>query len=1074
MSQSVTQNITVQNIESTMFEGLGDELFRAIFESSADALFLSIDNDDSYILECNNRAVELFDASNKSDLIGRIGGSLRVKPLTKEELYQRTMKLHSEGSVYSEVLYRSFKGRTFWAAHLAKCLVVGEKRLRLTRITDITERKIAEEQIQSHKAMLEEAQSIANIGSWEFDIATQRITWSAQTFRIFGMNPNDVPPSFEEYLQMLGEEYRERALGLIQEAMVNGTSYVIEGRILTRDGKVRYQEGRGKGITDGQGKIIRLVGTVRDITERYMRLQELQQSETRLKSIIDNTNAIVATIAMDGVITFVSNTFYSTLGFSPEMVIGKKFQEFVHHDYLAIMEELLFQMLQGEREDSNVEVPVHHADGSWVWLNIITSLVHDERGNQVHLLSIARDITAQKQIQEQLRKSQESLAEAQKMARLGNWYADLQTGVIEWSSEMYHIYGLSESIKPFNDKEFLKIVHNEDKERVRQAFAGAIERQEMAQEEIRILRNGTVRWLDARMKPVIGANGATIALFGTVWDITERKITDQQIRALNLTLEERVQERTQQLEETNKQLRVSQTNLKTLIESTNDAIWSIDRAYRLTAMNASLYSLLTIYNAYQEPQLGDNVLAIVPGATPLAWQHLYDRALRGERFIAQLNYILDGLIFDVEIAFNPIIDELSDIVGVVLYSRDITNRLRSERELREREELLQRIFDTVPVGLSLTDRNGQYLRVNAEFVRMLGYDSPQDFLGRIFHEFLPDAVREPIAKQYRNFFENGQSHSSETVLFRRDGTVLPVFSAASLFNTATGETLAITTVADITPRKQAEDEIKKALEQERELNNLKSRFVVMVSHEFRTPLTTIRASAQILERLKERMNPEKQSEYLRDIQNAVDTMAHLMEDILYLGKADARGLDFAPAPLQVIALCENVINSFEIMPEYEHRIVAHITGLLPQPLLLDEKLLRQILTNLLSNALKYSSAEESVYFSLEFIPDNSNHAQGNISAILNAAKNDVPKRSAPERGQLRLSIKDVGIGISEEDQKHLFEPFYRAGNVGEIAGTGLGLTIVKQAVQAHGGTITCETALGRGTEFIVVIPCKVA
>lgn len=1054
---------------SPRIEGLNDELFRAVLDSSADALFLTLDEDNPIIIDCNIRAVELFEASGKQQLVGIIGGTLRAKPVTSEELRQRTQLLSEQTSVSSEVEYRTFTGKTFWGGHVVTRFRLGELTMRLVRISDITQQKAIEQELRYNKAMLEEAQRIANIGSWEFDITTQHITWSDETFRIFGMQPQKQAPSFNEYIRMLGEEYRDVALGLIQEAMKNGTAYTIEGRIIGRDGKVRYQEGRGKGIFNEEGRVVRLVGTVRDITERYTRLQELQQSETRLRSIIDNTNAILATITLDGIITFVSNTFYAVLGYASSAIIGQPFQRFLHSDYVETMNILMLQILQGEREGSNIEIPIRHENGSWVWLNIVTSLVRDEQKKPLHLVSIARDITEQKQMQEQLRRSKESLAEAQKMAHLGNWYADIETGAIEWSSELYSIFGLSETTPPWNGREFLKIVYDQDKKVVRQALHRAIEAQEMAQEEIRIMRKGTLRWLDARLKPVIGANGKTSALFGTVWDITERKITDQQIRALNLTLEERVQERTQQFEEANKKLRTSQTNLKTLIESTNDAIWSIDRDYRLTAMNASFYSLLTIYNSYSEPQLGDNALTIVPGATPLAWQHLYDRALRGERFTTQLNYLLTGLSFDVEISFNPITDEQADISGVVIFSRDISDRLQQERELREREELLQRIFDTVPVGISLTDRNGQYRRVNAEFVRMMGYDSPQDFLGRMFHEFLPQEVREPIAKQYRNFFENGRQQSndiSETVLFRRDGTILPVFFASSLFNTASNETLAITTVTDITPRKQAEDEIKKALEQERELSNLKSRFVVMVSHEFRTPLTTIRASAQLLERLRERMTPEKQREYLHDIQQAVDTMAHLMEDILYLGKADARGLDFTPAPVHVITLCENIINSFEVMPEYEHRIVAHIAGILPQPLMLDEKLLRQILTNLLSNALKYSSAEQAVYFSLEFIPDKNR----DNNKIENIPKN----HSSQPQGMLCFSVKDTGIGMSEEDQKHLFEPFYRAGNVGDVSGTGLGLTIVKQAVDAHGGTITCRTALEHGTEFIVVIPCQLA
>jgi signal transduction histidine kinase len=182
-----------------------------------------------------------------------------------------------------------------------------------------------------------------------------------------------------------------------------------------------------------------------------------------------------------------------------------------------------------------------------------------------------------------------------------------------------------------------------------------------------------------------------------------------------------------------------------------------------------------------------------------------------------------------------------------------------------------------------------------------------------------------------------------------------------------------------------------------------------------------------------------------------------MEDVLYLGKADAKGLDFTPSPVNFASLCENIINGFEMLPENERRIIAHITGTMPQRLWLDEKLLRHILTNLLSNALKYSLPEQSVDIHIHYMPEK-----------------EAEYGTEKSEGMLRLSVKDYGIGIAEEDLRHLFEPFYRASNVGNISGTGLGLAIVKQAVEAHHGYITCESDIERGTEFALVIPCKVS
>lgn len=927
------------NSAALSFPTDNDDIFRAAFDSSADALFLSTDEDSSRIIDCNQRAVELFGAPGKQALLGIIGASLRVTPLNTEELHELSVELRAEGSKYAELEYKTLTGRIFWAAYLAKRLQVGNRFVRVTRLTDISERRAIVHNLRRHKAMLEEAQHIANIGSWEFDPVTQDVTWSDETFRLFGMEPQPTAPTLEEYLTMVQAEDKERVMAIITDAIRFGTSYTMEVRIIGHDGRQRYHEARGKAMKNERGEVVKLVGTVRDISERRLQSKALQDSEARLRNIIDNTNAIITTLAFDGTITFASNTFQTTLGFAADDVIGRNFQEFLHSEYSASVGELMQQGARGELEGTNLEIRARHANGSWLWLNVITSLVRDENGAPSHFVSIARDISAQKNMEEKLRRSEESLAEAQRMAHLGSWYSDLTTGVIEWSDELFRILGLERINSPYDGSGFLEIVHPSDKTLVRTGLKQAVYHHEMVQEEIRILRKGSLRWLDVRVKPMTDADGNTIALFGTVWDITERKITDQQIRALNLTLEERVQDRTQQLEEANKQLRSSQSNLKTLIESTNDAIWSIDRSYCLTAMNAACYSLLTVYNNYREAKLGMNSLYLMPGGTPEEWKGFYDTVLIGDRFTKHLRYEIEELIADFEISFNPIIDEHGDITGAVIYSRDISLR------------------------------------------------------------------------------------------------------------------------------KQAEDEVRRALEQERELSALKSRFVVMVSHEFRTPLTTIRASAELLERLRERLLPEKQREYLYDIQQAVDTMSHLLEDVLYLGKADAKGLDFEPSSINLSKLCENIINGFEIVPENEHRIIAHITGALPKLLWLDEKLLRHILTNLLSNALKYSPEDLPVEFRIHYLPPASTNEQGSTGAT---------QGEKDAQGIVRLSVKDSGIGISEEDLRHLFEPFYRATNVGNISGTGLGLAIVKQAVEAHHGTITCQSEIGLGTEFIVAIPCKVS
>jgi len=220
---------------------------------------------------------------------------------------------------------------------------------------------------------------------------------------------------------------------------------------------------------------------------------------------------------------------------------------------------------------------------------------------------------------------------------------------------------------------------------------------------------------------------------------------------------------------------------------------------------------------------------------------------------------------------------------------------------------------------------------------------------------------------------------------------------------------------------------------------LKSHFVTMASHEFRTPLAVILSCADVLRRYANRMNVEQQQHRLLKIQAAVRQMTDLLEDVLSIGRAGAGKLRCNPEPVELEALCREIIADLAIQQTH----AVHLSvGEVGEHIFLDRKLVRQILRNLLTNAIKYSP-------------------EGGQVAI------DVTRHD----GALRFRVADHGIGIPSDDLAHLFEPFHRAGNVGKIPGHGLGLPITQGAVKAHGGTIAVESEVGRGTTFVVELPC---
>jgi signal transduction histidine kinase len=239
---------------------------------------------------------------------------------------------------------------------------------------------------------------------------------------------------------------------------------------------------------------------------------------------------------------------------------------------------------------------------------------------------------------------------------------------------------------------------------------------------------------------------------------------------------------------------------------------------------------------------------------------------------------------------------------------------------------------------------------------------------------------------------------------------------------------------------QAKEALAVALEQEKELSELKSRIITTISHEYRTPLTAIASSAELLEVYRHKWDDAKQLKHFQRIQSSVKHMTALVNDVLFLNQAKFEKLSCSPAPLNLVAFFQELIDERQASISNKHRLIFTHIGEEKQ-LLGDAKLLRQILTNLLDNAIKYSPDGGTVYLELTL-----------------------------EETRVIFSCLDEGIGIPLAEQQNLFKSFSRASNVGAIGGTGLGLSIVKKCVDLHKGQITVNSVVGQGTKFTITLP----
>ena len=366
-----------------------------------------------------------------------------------------------------------------------------------------------------------------------------------------------------------------------------------------------------------------------------------------------------------------------------------------------------------------------------------------------------------------------------------------------------------------------------------------------------------------------------------------------------------------------------------------------------------------------------------------------------------------------------------------------TIRLRQEQEmLRQQARAFKNIYD----GIIITDLQGQIVDWNPSAERMFGY-SKEEVLGKNF-AFLPISEQDgKLTSQIIEAIRRDDHWAGEINFISKNGTqgvCETIF--VPLYNELGERIAAIGVNHDITKRKQAEIEIRKALEKEKELSELRYRFVTMASHEFRTPLTTILSSSDLIKSFGHRLSDEKKLHHLNKIQTAVKKITNLLDDILLIGKSESGHMEVNPVLLNLELFCRDLVEEMEMKDDKKHIFDLRCQGDCSS-VAMDEKLLGRIINNLLDNAVKYSPGGGLVQINLV--------CDGNQSIF---------------------QIRDEGIGIPASEQSRLFQVFHRASNVGSISGSGLGMAIIKQAVELHGGTITLESEVGVGTTFTVCLP----
>lgn len=400
-----------------------------------------------------------------------------------------------------------------------------------------------------------------------------------------------------------------------------------------------------------------------------------------------------------------------------------------------------------------------------------------------------------------------------------------------------------------------------------------------------------------------------------------------------------------------------------------------------------------------------------------------------------------GAMRSLQVSGSPLNPTGND-AACICFIRDITEVQQREHDLAESRNLLQLVLEHLPVRVFWKDNDLRYMGCNTVFAEDMGFEHPQELIGHDdYHTKMTREEATICREDDFSVLESGEGcYGSEEVISDGDNKSWIRVSKVPLHN-AQGEMIGVLGMYEgIDEQKQAQLELEHALRREKTLNEMKSRFISTVSHEYRNPLATILATSEALIHIGDRFDAAKRQLRLEKIVGAVHRMTKLMDDVLFIGRD---GITDAPQryeAIDVVALSQSVIETLAATPDHAGRVRLMEIGD-ARPLIASRMHLGQMLNNLLENGLKYSA--EPVNLHINWQPTT-----------------------------LCLTIQDSGIGMSPKCMERAYDSFYRGENVGMVEGSGLGLYIVKHVVELHNGSINIDSKQDQGTVVTVQVPYR--
>jgi PAS domain S-box-containing protein len=778
-----------------------------------------------------------------------------------------------------------------------------------------------------------------------------------------------------------------------------------------------------------------LICITRDITKTKEELEKVKLVNDQLELAMNVTNMGTWTYNFEKGLFNINSTLNSIFEINDRNIAEITYEnwlDLIHFEDISTVISSIENhnniFLNDPNDTFRAEYRIKKKDGSLLWvLGVGKISKHDENGNPLEMTGFVLDINTQKVFDEKVKESEKRYRDLIESLKEIIFTLDLDGKCTFLNQSWEEITGLNINDTLVNG--IINYVHPSDKERLINLFNNLLHNKtDKINNKVRLIdENLNIIWLDFHATLHQDINGKKIGIIGSAENITG-------------------------LMEAENELEKNRAILNKVVTSIDDIIWSFDiKSNTLSYISPSAATMIGLTEADFYNNNYKWIDFICEEYLDLFKQDDYDlkNGLVKEREhiykikvknCEEFKWVRDK----AKVSFDEF-GKPNRIDGIM---SDITSLIIAEQNLKISEEKYRLISENIQDIITILDVHGNISYMSPSGIKLSGF-SEKDIIGSNLLNTVHKHDKEEVCNFLLNEIKPNQENS---ILFRSKifkGGYRWFESIVTKLNSSNELGLLQASTRDVTPRIKAEIELTKALAKEKELSELKSRFVSMASHEFRTPLATIRSSAELIKLFIDKdpntLSPKiynKVTEKLDDITLDVDRIAELMSDILTMGKVEANRIPFNPQTLNLADFVGEylTIDAKKITDRRKLNITLDKTIMVN----IDTKLMKQVLQNAIGNAIKYSPNEKPIDISIEKV---NNHSL--------------------------ITIKDNGIGIPEAELPMAFESFFRSTNVDNIPGTGLGMSIIKLFVEMNGGTVNIESKINKGTSLIITLPIAV-